>query len=547
MTPSGARTRLRDGSRAKRSSLWGRSAGAHEHASGPASLAISGARARHRPSGRLRRPASIRCRLRSAHRGTRGDAAHVPGARQQPGLLRPRGARAALGAVASEPDRHAARPVRYRVANVTRRIPVGIRRDHPRSPARLWKRPVRRRAIALADLRRACEAQIKSHLVHLREGFIEAGGDPANIASLVAESSRAFTAPLRHVAVERRDGTGACRSRTGARAAGIANGIVGEMLALEQQAAMHSAIPPALPRLRRRRRATGALWTRGASSHEGHEVFGHKAQNTKITKISLFLSSVSFVAQPRALSGGGAAGAPELTQPVNDFAKVIDPESAAKMDELIRSLQRASGDVVVATIDTFMPYGDIREHEDVRETAGAASDRKARQRPVDPAGGQGSPGMGGSRLRPGRVHHGRLRGRAEPQGDGSGVSQRELWRGTLAGTSRIASRIAERRNVTLEGAHRQTATATTRASAARGSRPDRDPLPAQHDRAHAAPAALLGRPAVERLEQRRRAVRRRIWRARGGFGGGLADSGRRRRFGGFGGGRSGGGGGGGSW
>jgi hypothetical protein len=45
-------------------------------------------------------------------------------------------------------------------------------------------------AIAPADLRRACEAQIKSHLVHLREGFIEAGGDPSNIASLVAESSR---------------------------------------------------------------------------------------------------------------------------------------------------------------------------------------------------------------------------------------------------------------------------------------------------------------------------------------------------------------------
>ena len=54
---------------------------------------------------------------------------------------------------------------------------------------------------------------------------------------------------------------------------------------------------------------------------------------------------------------------PELTQPVNDFGKVIDPESATKMDELIRSLQRASGDVVVvATIDTFMPYGDIREY-----------------------------------------------------------------------------------------------------------------------------------------------------------------------------------------
>ena len=55
---------------------------------------------------------------------------------------------------------------------------------------------------------------------------------------------------------------------------------------------------------------------------------------------------------------------PELTQPVNDFAGVIDPESAAQMDALIRSLQKAtSGDVVVvATVDTFKPYGDIREY-----------------------------------------------------------------------------------------------------------------------------------------------------------------------------------------
>src|SRR6185503_17760450 len=55
-------------------------------------------------------------------------------------------------------------------------------------------------AIAPADLRRACEAQIKSHLVHLREGFIEAGGDPSHIAAVVAESASAFTALLRHVA-----------------------------------------------------------------------------------------------------------------------------------------------------------------------------------------------------------------------------------------------------------------------------------------------------------------------------------------------------------
>jgi uncharacterized protein len=54
---------------------------------------------------------------------------------------------------------------------------------------------------------------------------------------------------------------------------------------------------------------------------------------------------------------------PELTQPVNDFAHVIDAASAADLDRDIRALKAASGDVVVvATIDTFAPYADIREY-----------------------------------------------------------------------------------------------------------------------------------------------------------------------------------------
>ena len=43
----------------------------------------------------------------------------------------------------------------------------------------------------------------------------------------------------------------------------------------------------------------------------------------------------------------GAQQLPELTAPVNDFANVIDPQSEAAIDALIRSLQRASSDVVV--------------------------------------------------------------------------------------------------------------------------------------------------------------------------------------------------------
>jgi uncharacterized protein len=54
---------------------------------------------------------------------------------------------------------------------------------------------------------------------------------------------------------------------------------------------------------------------------------------------------------------------PTLTQPVNDFAGVIDAARAAEMDRAIRALQGATGDVVVvATISTFAPYADIREY-----------------------------------------------------------------------------------------------------------------------------------------------------------------------------------------
>lgn len=95
--------------------------------------------------------------------------------------------------------------------------------------------------IAREDLRRACETQIKSHLLHLREGFVESGGRPQAVADLVATSAPAFAALLRHVA---RLGGSTTTDRTaatleGARTAGLADGIVGDVLALER--------PPAIP------------------------------------------------------------------------------------------------------------------------------------------------------------------------------------------------------------------------------------------------------------------------------------------------------------
>jgi len=50
------------------------------------------------------------------------------------------------------------------------------------------------------DLRRACETQIKSHLVHLREQFIETRGTPREVSELVRVAAPALAALLRNVA-----------------------------------------------------------------------------------------------------------------------------------------------------------------------------------------------------------------------------------------------------------------------------------------------------------------------------------------------------------
>ena len=102
--------------------------------------------------------------------------------------------------------------------------------------------PFDRVTIAPADLRRACETQIKSHLVHLREGFLESGGEPAAVADLVEASAPAFTALLRHVAwlvgspVRER----LAATRVGARAAELPDGLVTDLIALEQKPGMRA-------------------------------------------------------------------------------------------------------------------------------------------------------------------------------------------------------------------------------------------------------------------------------------------------------------------
>jgi hypothetical protein len=46
--------------------------------------------------------------------------------------------------------------------------------------------------VSETDLRRACELQAKSHLIHLRESYLETGGDPRAISALVGASAGGF-------------------------------------------------------------------------------------------------------------------------------------------------------------------------------------------------------------------------------------------------------------------------------------------------------------------------------------------------------------------
>jgi uncharacterized protein len=241
---------------------------------------------------------------------------------------------------------------------------------------------------------------------------------------------------------------------------------------------------------------------------------------------------------------------PELTRPVNDFAGVIDSGSEAAIDSLIRSLQRASGDVVVvATIDTVAPYADIREYAvKMFENRGKGIGQKGRDngllillavqdRKVWVEVGYDleefiTDGFAGEVSRNDMAPHFR---------------RRDYGAGLYAGATRIIGRIAERRNVTLQDAPQQ--------------------APRSVDDDEGGGFFILGLFVLFMLLNivgRTRRRRRRHWgmgpwsgwhsgvgpfgggfgggfRGGGGFGGGFGG------FGGFGGGRSGGGGGGASW
>ncbi len=103
-------------------------------------------------------------------------------------------------------------------------------------------------SISPEHLRLACESQAKSHLVHLRQGYLESGGRLPAVARLVSAGAPAFTALLRNVArltgVQTTDRMEA--TRQGAKAAGLLDDTVSAILALDHPSAIPASDPARL-------------------------------------------------------------------------------------------------------------------------------------------------------------------------------------------------------------------------------------------------------------------------------------------------------------
>jgi uncharacterized protein len=238
---------------------------------------------------------------------------------------------------------------------------------------------------------------------------------------------------------------------------------------------------------------------------------------------------------------------PKLTVPVNDFAHVIDASSAQEIERRVRALEKASGDVVVvATVPTFQPYGDIKEYAvKMFENGGSGIGQRGKDngvlivvavddRKVAIEVGYGleefiTDGFAGQTIREAIL---------------PGFRSGNYGDGLVAGTTRIINRIADARAVNLQDVPRE--------------------APRQQPQVHIPIGAIIFILFLILMMTRGRRRRRRYWGGPwsgwnsgvgpfgGGFGGGFGGfggggGGGGGGFGGFGGGRSGGGGASGGW
>jgi uncharacterized protein len=264
--------------------------------------------------------------------------------------------------------------------------------------------------------------------------------------------------------------------------------------------------------------------------------------------VSLLIVWLGLVAAPRVYAQDQL---PQLTEPVNDFANVIDAGSEREMTRRILALKAASGDVVVvATVRTFKPFADIDQYAvKLFENGGRGIGDKGKDNgllivvAVDDRRVRIEVGYDLEQFITDGFAGDTIRGSMTPQ-----FRNGNYGAGLLAGSTSVINRIAERRGVTL-----QDVPAT--------------PSPRQSTGSSGFPWWIIILIIIIVIMNSRSGPRRRTWGrgpwsgwnsgigpfgGGGGFGGGFGGfggggSGGGGGFGGFGGGSSGGGGASGGW
>ncbi len=101
--------------------------------------------------------------------------------------------------------------------------------------------------VEMGHLRRACEVQAKGHLIHLRQGWVQAAGHQNRLARLIGQSAASLRVVLTNVARLSAGGDGEGAALRGAALAGLNSSLVSSVLAVEEDPALAAPLVPRLP------------------------------------------------------------------------------------------------------------------------------------------------------------------------------------------------------------------------------------------------------------------------------------------------------------
>ncbi len=182
-------------------------------------------------------------------------------------------------------------------------------------------------SVAPLDLRRACEGQIRSLLLHIREDYMEAAGASRAVAAVVIDSAAEFRALLKLVA--RLDGQPGDEQRNWRR--GRPSGSV----STAASSPTSSISPQTLPRAVSTPDGFFRTTWRPPSAGPPHRRMARPVVTTarqcrrqRRTALAVAVAAVFAIA----VAASAQPLPPALTAPVNDFAGVIDPASAQSLE-----------------------------------------------------------------------------------------------------------------------------------------------------------------------------------------------------------------------